>query len=422
MGYLYKLITIPKEDEFHSLSFIFYSAKNNIRILRNVCFYIQNKDENKEQVEDVKKISNILFKYYFEFFYYEIESQFIDEPLKVEALIKNHIKEIVAVNDSLTQDIENFKPNDLLKTAITELQKIIKEVTEQLYIFTPDFEKQTFNTIPPPDSTAPFNTKNQKGMYDFFDEVIEGEISDIEIYNYIEKTTNNFDEVKTKLILKDLDFYLMASKMELENDYNLNDLVGKEKKYKSIKEVPFTYGKNLTTGELDKTIKHYDYEKLFYPHHFFNLYRLKKMMLLKLNPEINITQESLNNPYRETKKNVSKLDKQKNQQGINETPFTNERTYKLFNYIVDNWKYSADLKFGYILNFLNSNDSYLPHPKFNLNENYGFKMGVKYRSEYINFLGKEHDFYKDLQPEKAVAKRRYDELLTLYKTFREIYV
>lgn len=167
MGYLYKLITIPKEDEFHSLSFIFHSAKNNIRILRNVCFYIQNKDENKEQVEDVKKISNILFKYYFEFFYYEIESQFIDEPLKVEALIKNHIKEIVAVNDSLTQDIENFKPNDLLKTAITELQKIIKEVTEQLYIFTPDFEKQTFNTIPPKEVTNPFNTEQQKHIFDY---------------------------------------------------------------------------------------------------------------------------------------------------------------------------------------------------------------------------------------------------------------
>ena len=301
MGYLYKLITIPKEDEFHSLSFIFYSAKNNIRILRNVCFYIQNKDENKEQVEDVKKISNILFKYYFEFFYYEIESQFIDEPLKVEALIKNHIKEIVAVNDSLTQDIENFKPNDLLKTAITELQKIIKEVTEQLYIFTPDFEKQTFNTIPPPDSTAPFNTKNQKGMYDFFDEVIEGEISDIEIYNYIEKTTNNFDEVKTKLILKDLDFYLMASKMELENDYNLNDLVGKEKKYKSIKEVPFTYGKNLTTGELDKTIKHYDYEKLFYPHHFFNLYRLRKLIISN---QKTVTSRQTNDLLTDTQKKI----------------------------------------------------------------------------------------------------------------------
>lgn len=168
MGYLYKLITIPKEDEFHSLSFIFHSAKNNIRILRTVCFYIQNKDENKEQVEDVKKISNILFKYYFEFFYYVIDSRFIDEPLKVEALIKNHIKEIIAVNDSLTQDIENFKPNDLLKTAITELQKIIKEVTEQLlYFFTPDFEKQMFNTIPPPEPKTPFNDPKTHKLFNY---------------------------------------------------------------------------------------------------------------------------------------------------------------------------------------------------------------------------------------------------------------
>lgn len=149
--------------------------------------------------------------------------------------------------------------------------------------------------------TRDIKTPEQKGVYDFFDEVIESEISDIEIYNYIEKATNNFDEVKTKMILKDLDLYLMASKMELENDYNLNDLVGKDKQYKSIKEIPFTYGKNLTTGELDKTIKHYDYEKLFYPHHFFNLYRLRKLIISN---QKTVTSRQTNDLLTDTQKKI----------------------------------------------------------------------------------------------------------------------
>ena len=103
-------------------------------------------------------------------------------------------------------------------------------------------------------------------------------------------------------------------------------------------------------------------------------------------------------------------------------PFTDSKTHELFNYIVDNWKYKAGLKWGYILNFLNSNESYLPLSKYNLKDNYGFKMGVKYRNEYIDFIGKHHDFYKDLQPEKAVSEKQYEELLKLYKAFCEIYV
>ena len=36
---------------------------------------------------------------------------------------------------------------------------------------------------------------------------VDFELNDIEIYNYLEKTTSNFDEVKTKIILRDIEVY-----------------------------------------------------------------------------------------------------------------------------------------------------------------------------------------------------------------------
>lgn len=145
-----------------------------------------------------------------------------------------------------------------------------------------------------------FSIPEPKKLFDFFDELIDGEYSDLETYNYIDEVTNNFDEDKIKIILKDLELYLFASKMELENDFNLNDLVGKDKQYKTIDEIPYTEHKSHFDNT---TVIHYDYEKLFYPHRFFNHYRLKKLLKSKLK-SYNSPPNQINDLLNDTQKKI----------------------------------------------------------------------------------------------------------------------
>jgi hypothetical protein len=131
MGYLYKLITIPKDEEFYPLNLLFYSVKNNIKALKNICFYIQNNTTDKEQLNDIQQITILIQKYYFEFFHSEIELHFLDEPIKTIELLNSHIKELIKVHKYYSNDFELYKPNTELKEKVINLQRVINEVINE---------------------------------------------------------------------------------------------------------------------------------------------------------------------------------------------------------------------------------------------------------------------------------------------------
>jgi hypothetical protein len=116
-------------------------------------------------------------------------------------------------------------------------------------------------------------------LNEFFEKVYNGELTDLEIYNYLEKITEHFNHDKTKLALNDLGFFMFLLREELESNCNFNEIIGDNKKYKSMDDVPYKLVKNLFNGS---TRKSYDYEALFFPYQLFTLQKVKNLLNQKL--------------------------------------------------------------------------------------------------------------------------------------------
>jgi len=114
--------------------------------------------------------------------------------------------------------------------------------------------------------------------YEFFDLVLSGELGELDIQTYIEKTTNNYDLTKLELLLKDIQYCLFCEKEEKISQYSsseifeaIDELKGRNKEipYKVIPPFTTKEGKVITDGS-----KSIDLEKLLYPYYFFGIYQL----------------------------------------------------------------------------------------------------------------------------------------------------
>jgi len=216
------------------------------------------------------------------------------------------------------------------------------------------------------------------GLYDFFDEVLNGELSELDIYNFIESKTSNFEPEKVKLLLDELEYYVFIEKEEIEsiNKWNLNDLIGETNKFKSIDEIPH---KELINPLNGKTWKYYNMEQLFYPYHFYNIRKLKKLLISKS----------------DTIKKTPPPDPK--------TPFTDPKTHELFNYIVDNWDYDKQQKWADIWNVINDTEGYK----------------APYQNEYRKYVIERFKYTGKFQYDKPKkdGNRDKQKLLELIKEF-----
>lgn len=101
-------------------------------------------------------------------------------------------------------------------------------------------------------------TKNE--IQDFFRDkteyAIDFELSDIEVYNYLEKHTSNFDRYKTKILLRDIEvYYYMDFKERIqEESRNIYDKKNWEIPIKEILS-PFNEGELINIADQNAMIK-----------------------------------------------------------------------------------------------------------------------------------------------------------------------
>ncbi|MEI8202422.1 MAG: hypothetical protein WCH34_05385 [Bacteroidota bacterium] len=137
---------------------------------------------------------------------------------------------------------------------------------------------------------------------DFFNDIREASITEIEIHNTIEKITDNFKVEKLKLLLKDFEFFLFVEKEEKEAEYTWDHIQSILDEYHlKEKEIPYKYLPEFKKDENGKTIiikdsnKIIDTEKLLFPYEFFSCYQfeIKLKKLIKESSSINANQKEL---------------------------------------------------------------------------------------------------------------------------------
>ena len=146
---------------------------------------------------------------------------------------------------------------------------------------------------------------NNITVYTFFDLVLSGEMGALDIDNYIQQKTDNYDYKKLKSLLSDIEYCMFCEKEEKISEYNnidiekaLKDLQSKNKEI-PYKEIPEIKGKD---GKVMKASKILDLEKIFFPFDFFTIYQLlnKIKSLIK-------EQEVLTVKQTETKTDILKV-------------------------------------------------------------------------------------------------------------------
>jgi len=123
-------------------------------------------------------------------------------------------------------------------------------------------------------------------VYEFFDNVWGGELGEIDINNYISKTTDNYDVRKLRLLKKDIEYCFSCAQEEIDAEYTQQDVENAlnelQKKYNEIPDyvyittpvpvVPFN--KDNAGKVIFKEKKIINKEQLLYPYEFFNVRRL----------------------------------------------------------------------------------------------------------------------------------------------------
>lgn len=124
-----------------------------------------------------------------------------------------------------------------------------------------------------------------KTTNDFFDLVRTGNVTDIDIQEFVYKKTKKHNIEKLKTLLKDIEFYLFVEKEFLISEITPEMWTEKHNYYKEKgKEMPFKEFENIMiklnakkgidTSNEPKYYRYYDEEKIFFPHEFFCIYQL----------------------------------------------------------------------------------------------------------------------------------------------------
>ena len=113
------------------------------------------------------------------------------------------------------------------------------------------------------------NTNND-ALYNKLDDILNNNYSKLDLYIIIEEKTN-FNNVKLKLLLQDTEMYLNIEREEMFSKFTDDEIEKAIEDYNEKNGIPekiIIKGKNgLTTNYIP-----YDYEKMLYPYHFYNIY------------------------------------------------------------------------------------------------------------------------------------------------------
>ena len=98
---------------------------------------------------------------------------------------------------------------------------------------------------------------------EFFDEVYYGDISDIDIYNTVEKLTDGYDETKLNLLCRDFDFYCFMKEEEFLGSFSHEEI---EKKMHEIekagKKIPLVSDSNRSPLSVSAYFKLPEHKKI----------------------------------------------------------------------------------------------------------------------------------------------------------------
>jgi len=127
----------------------------------------------------------------------------------------------------------------------------------------------------------------------FFNKIRHCEIAKIEIYNFVELLSDNFNRDKLMIILDDFEFYLFNEKEEFESELSHQDIINainelNEKK----KDIPYIKLIDIKDKNGKPLIEHpeksniVDLEKLLFPYEFFCCYQFKNFLIKKINTPV----------------------------------------------------------------------------------------------------------------------------------------
>jgi len=221
-------------------------------------------------------------------------------------------------------------------------------------------------------------------VFDFFDGIKNGDISDIEILNITKRLTNDFDHEFLRTLYNDLERYI---------DYSENEFLALlRKRYpdwaKYIKEeftdknleVPTEKIPKLETLSKPKGDWEYhsvlNWKKIFwkeYLNEFLLLSNFKKLLENRIKPE---------NPEPETKN----------------TPFPCNESLEAFQYLRVNWKLAYQSKYAYIFKLLQR------------------EYGGLVLDNYTDWL-KRYGIKNRIQPDKALSEDRIKDLREKYEEY-----
>ncbi|HMI01888.1 MAG TPA: zinc ribbon domain-containing protein [Pedobacter sp.] len=132
------------------------------------------------------------------------------------------------------------------------------------------------------------NYKIENSMYDDFDRVRNGELTELERYNLAEKLTDNFKLEKLKLLHKDFDYYLFLEQEEMESRFSIEETYAEINRRKEkglaipMTQLPIIRKKGAPIDPDEKPKEVLNKEALLFPYEFFHCYEFRKMLNNKI--------------------------------------------------------------------------------------------------------------------------------------------
>jgi hypothetical protein len=177
---------------------------------------------------------------------------------------------------------------------------LFKEATEKAF---DDFKNGLYG-----ESNKVQIINSEKRVEDFFYEVKEGHITQIEILNQVQKLTENFDLAKLEILSEDFSFFLFQEKGKKRSEFNDEVIANAIQQLKEKgKEIPYKFTAEIRTNKgeiIEEQHKFLDVEKLLFPFDFFLCYQFENF----LTKEIDKQKEKISVPNVE-KKEITKSTK-----------------------------------------------------------------------------------------------------------------
>lgn len=127
--------------------------------------------------------------------------------------------------------------------------------------------------------------KKNVSKFEFFDLVLSGDYGQLDILNYIQLKTDNYQQEKLRLLIGDIEYCKSCEREEIIEKITKEQIDSAIKQRTSNnREIPYIYFKELRkNGEIViPESKSLDLEALLFPFHFFRINQLLEMLKSKL--------------------------------------------------------------------------------------------------------------------------------------------